>query len=473
MKLTRLLTHFRVRLKGESPPNDDYSLSEIALQQTRAINWAIDYRNRILRRDADPSTSELAYLETAIWTGFANPNLGKHSQRKFELNFAIFKNRYRIVTHCLFSPVYEVVNGKDFLNHLSPQTIVISWASKEDFAPEGNHFDNYLGTQSAPNDTFYWILIVSDGHAPKSLSSNITVIAPLKSSLFCRAVTILKRCIASIVRCRFNSTRFLHDIGTRHDLTNAVFKAINSVNLDSAQTLVMPYESQFFQNQAAKHFKKVKEGKKVVGILHSALPALPSEFLFPGDMIDKLIVSGDDQQAILTTQLGWPSDRITVLPSLRFRISDRGPETGTLILPWDISNLNTLLGQLNDEDLCMLSSLQPRLHPDYVNNENYLAEVSIFNTILNLHRDEKTNKDNKVLAVYGSTSLLLNLLENGYTVIQMTLSPVSDVYHPDTWTHIKIVQSDRFIYKYHIHEKEKIIKSSDDDYNLHSVLKTL
>jgi hypothetical protein len=83
------------------------------------------------------------------------------------------------------------------------------------------------------------------------------------------------------------------------------------------------------------------------------------------------------------------------------------------------------------------------------------------------YKDKFSKKVKKKISFFlGPTSSFLQFLENRIVSIHFTNMPVLDLYTNMLWKYIKPVEVSNDIYRYSLLKKNKIIKLSNENYNL-------
>ena len=149
------------------------------------------------------------------------------------------------------------------------------------------------------------------------------------------------------------------------------------------------------QHAILKKIKDINYKIKTIGYLHSALPPLPTDFVWKNNEPDIFLVHGDAQKEILTNRLGWSKNVVQVTNSFRFQKNSREKYINKIYLPYSLGNPDILIkkfGRLFKFDFLDLSpSFEIRNHPFMKNSRRHKH----LEQKLNYTMSTLTNKNNE------------------------------------------------------------------------------
>ena len=145
-------------------------------KQIEIIEYVKNYLKKVENENIIASLSGFCYFP--IWS--ETPG---HAKIKFWLNgwsfsfrflFILLKNILAIASNAK----YFICNNYDASKKYN--TLILSWAFKENFQTDGSFIDKYFNENSKNLLNSHWILISMDGYVPLNLNKNITLIKKKK-----------------------------------------------------------------------------------------------------------------------------------------------------------------------------------------------------------------------------------------------------------------------------------------------------
>ena len=145
-------------------------------KQIQIIEYVKNYLKKVENENIITSLSGFCYFP--IWS--ETPG---HAKIKFWLNgwsfsfrflFILLKNILAIASNAK----YFICNNYDASKKYN--TLILSWAFKENFQTDGSFFDKYFNENSKNLLDSHWVLISMDGYVPLNLNKNITLIKKKK-----------------------------------------------------------------------------------------------------------------------------------------------------------------------------------------------------------------------------------------------------------------------------------------------------
>lgn len=227
--------------------------------------------------------------------------------------------------------------------------------------------------------------------------------------------------------------------------------------------LIMPFESQPLQHAVLMEVKNYDKKINTIGYLHSALPPLPTDFIFKGNSPDVLLVHGSAQKNILTKKLGWPNDVVTLTKSFRYQKKNPDIFLNKIFLPYAFDNPNLILNKLEKLYETNIQKLLPTFeiinHPYMINSKRHKVLINNIEKKMNKYNN-KSNQyvKNKISIFIGATAAILEALEHDVSVLQICSEPIFESHNSAIWDSISVTQLDPNIFKYELINKSSIIE---------------
>lgn len=235
---------------------------------------------------------------------------------------------------------------------------------------------------------------------------------------------------------------------------NSISNILNKITCVSKKSIIL-YEGQLFHLRCTKIFRRYKY--KVYGLIHSHLPAMPSNLYYNKYSPEKIFVSGKEQKRVLVNFFNWKKDKVVSTLSTRFFRSDKKIMHDKIYLPINISFsdipfilskfelLNTIIPlKLNNFKICN--------HPAAKNSSSHINLIQKLNFFLK--KTNENNFNNKKYSIFiGSTSAIIESLERGNNVVHIYKNNILDKYNSQIWSNIITQNIDKNIAIYSIKKK--------------------
>ena len=341
--------------------------------------------------------------------------------------------------------IYNNNNKKDF------KKIVVSWSIKNDFLSDGSYSDRYFKTNSKENREILWFLISDDCKFPKNLDENIIVLSK-KNDDEQSLVYLVQIFFVNLFKYKFSIRKFLASLSFYSHISEIIFKKIQPLILqNNFKAIIIPYESQPFQNYLFKNIKKLKKNIQTIGYIHSTQP-FPLLNLYRDGAPEKLFVHGSDQKFHLINYFGWSNETVKLIPSLRFKKKDKLEIENKILLPYYISNSKIYLHEFES----LLSSFDKQIkpltivnHPQMANSRPHLYLIKKLYYLLELHKNSfsETSEQSEIF-IFGGTSLVIEALERGHKFIHICAEPILESYSKTVWPSISVTKINDYVFKY-------------------------
>lgn len=209
------------------------------------------------------------------------------------------------------------------------------------------------------------------------------------------------------------------------------------LNKNKISRVFLAYESQPFQHAIIKFLKMKNKNIKIIGNLHSNLPPLPTDFIYKKKYEpDKLIVHSDDQKNILIRYLGWPTNKILIRESFRYKKKNKSDFYNKIFLSYSIGNPYEIFFKIKkvfNNISININSYEIINHPYMKNSHSHLKLINLLSD-LKIKNNIKSN--HKLTFVVGVSAIILEILENGQDVIHFCNEPLFEKHSENIWKNI-------------------------------------
>jgi hypothetical protein len=369
--------------------------------------------------------------------------------------------------------IIDILYGIKFSNFsfkrgkIYSKTIIMTWAYKNNFDREGFLNDKYFKINSSINKNIHWFVIYLDKNLPEKVNENISIFKAYNEFSLLGFFKWIYFLFSKIIHLRFGFDYFLFSISSYNYLSEAISKFSNQIFDPNTEELIMPYEGQPFQNRIIGKLKALNKKAVIKGYIHSPPLAIPTNFFYKDCSPDKLYINGEYQKECFENLLGWPSDLITVVPSLRFKESKK-IENKKILLPNRIKNFDKVLKNLDyvNKNILNLNNFIIQNHPSSLDNKKNILFMDVLKKII---KKTDINQSSKFDFVFiGNSGAIVEFLERGCLVLQITDDDIFDYYSHKVWKNIKSEKLHDNIYSYSLNDYGKLIRlgKKKDDLNI-------
>lgn len=351
-----------------------------------------------------------------------------------------------------------------FLDQVNPNfkydRLAISWCVESDFLQDSAIQSRYFDCTTRDLDGVLWVMLPLDRQAPTHKNDNIvllnrnrlekfSILHFLKNVFFC-----LSKGISLSVDGLF-AQKFVDEI-------------LAKTNVISVKALLMPYEGQPWQHTLCWNIKNRSKNIHIIGDLHSCLPPLPTDFIKRCGAPDALFMHGAGQKRIMLASLGWRDGDIKVVPSLRFGKHDSADLRNKILLPYSFRDSALLLKQLDfflknfGKDIV---NLDIRNHPAQSASPAHLALIKGIQGLQEKYKDNNkaSRSDAGVVLVIGASSAIIECLEQGMKVFQITEDPVFESFGPEIWKGLHAEYINENIVEYSLQGKPSYLEFGESN----------
>jgi hypothetical protein len=425
-----------------------HASSGVGADQIDLIQRARAYLNQRRERGLDVAVDPECYM-----TAWANTR-GNARLRRLAFGWrtepARLLARAKDAAVMLRSPGFAVSAWPSTQSDL--ESLIVSWALPSDFDVHGAYTDRYLNLSTSDTPRALWLLLLMDGPVPARLPSNVRVLYRSASSPKSRMWHV-------------SGVLSTHRISGVVAQANSIAAAVeDQLSCGRFRQVVMPYEGQPFQHAINLAAKAQDPDIVTVGYVHSALPALPTDFLFRPGAPDRLLVNGLGQAEILSQHLGWPTDRLKSIPSLRYLRDRATPLAGRIVMPYSFRDAdaiaNILETYMRSAPDASMPRWQVRNHPAMVSSSKHVALADRLQAIIERYASRTSSNESvsRHTLIIGGTASILESLERDLEVVHVCMEPLFEQHSAAIWTHIDVENLTSNVCRYRLRERGAYIQ---------------
>jgi hypothetical protein len=435
-------------------------MQNISLLQKLLIRRVKKYLDQAKKNNINTLTSSSFYYNTYGYS------LGYFKLKRLNLNQLIKKYTYVIndIFSLFINHLYIVKKNESYLAKASYNSLIVTWAKKEDFNNYGIFKDRYLGI-TCKNKKILWFVIYLDLEAPFKISNNVILLSNKKKINFLYIV----KYFFIFLKNEINIYNFFYYFSSHSYLAYSFLEKIkNNVNLNKIKKLLIPYEAQPFQNLLANYIKKKNCNTKIIGYDHS-IDAFPINNIYKKELFDIFYLHSKSQYLFYHKYLDWPKKKLILTNSFRFKKKKINFFLNKIYLPYTINDEDFIIKKLillfNLISFNKLYNLKIKLHPFRVNSINYQIFKKRLVTLLknykvnNIKNYKKKIKIDNISIFIGATGSVLEALENGAkNIFHIVEDPILDSYSSIFWNKINIKKIDDNIFRYSLKNRNYCLK---------------
>jgi len=397
------------------------------------------------------------------------------------LNFWIKKNFFNLLFFVLknilsISSLKYLKSTK--VKYTTFNKLIVTWGRKEDFK-NGKFIDSFLNINSGHIRNALFVVIYSGSVLPRQIPANVAIV--YFSSNKKNILYFIKSLIFFLKKNNWSYTKFIHYFSYNTQYAEIVlFFVKDLINKNEIKKIIMPYESQIYQNLIFSEIKINFPKCQTVGVVNAMLPALPLNFFYRNGSPDMLYLSSKDQYEIFVKHLCWPKKKLSITDSIRLKktINKNSTKKKLIYFPielFEVKKLKKIFLIYFKENVFYCNKFQIKNHPQRTNSQNHRSFENELKKILleqnnfaqKIDRNNNFEKNNVKLNFYiGCTTSFIENLVKGGKIIHMTLNPVLDCYSSKLWKNILIKPVSANIFKYRILSKNNIIRLSHNSFGL-------
>ena len=433
-------------------------MNDIGFKQLYLISKVKRYFRELKSIDIDVSKSSFCYIPS-YGLNPGNTKLLKWIDSKL-INI---QNIKIILSHILAITSYH---NYELLNFKQKQYkyLLITWGKKKNFKNK-KFVDTLLNINSNINKKSLFFVIYLEKNLPKFIPKNVILIH--KKNYSRSLLFFFKELFKNLIKYRFNLKKFIHYFSAQTIFAEKINEYLNVIlRKNEIDKVILPYEGQPFQNFI---ISKLNKKIKTYGIVHSILPALPTNLIKRKGSPKYIFVSGKQQKKILTNYLGWSKNRITINKSLRFKKSIDKSISGSIFFPINLSNTKRITLNFNNVldtfSKNYFPSLKIRNHPAMIKSKIHLKLKKNLERLIVKNKLKINKKLNKKLCIFiGPTSSVIEFLAKKFHVIHIPINPILDIYNKKLYSGLILDKKDNF-YIYKKLNQNNIILFGNKNYN--------
>ena len=386
-----------------------------------------------------------------------------HEKKSFIKNFRIVLSD--ILYSLRYCKVEEVKKKSDILYN----RIIVTWAFEKNFKKDGSIDDRYFNINSKSIKNALWFVIYQSEKIPTKIDKNIILFNPKSKRI---NIINLISLILENLKFLISANYFLSSISNYNHFSKIFIKNISPYINEDVKSLLIPYEGQPFQNKLIQYIEDNYSNIKTIGYIHSPPLALPSNFIYKNYCPKKIIVNGNDQFRCFSKILGWKKSDIILAPSFRF-FKQKISINKIIFLPLNIKDVEKVIKSLlylEEKKIINLKSYTVRNHPASKNSKKNLEAEKRINEIIKKLKLKKVNKKLNYSIFIGTSGSIIEALENGKKVIQITEENIFDFYSQKIWKNIMSKKISENIFIYRLRKKNQLIKLGKKQNNLKRIL---
>tara|TARA_Y100001958_G_C21201155_1_gene527788 strand:- start:134 stop:1483 length:1350 start_codon:yes stop_codon:yes gene_type:complete len=388
-------------------------------------------------------------------------------------DFSIHKKIIKNILSGIFFSNPEIIKRKKIIDY---SKVIITWASRNNFKKDGSINDRYFNINSKQTKKTLWIVIYLDKFLPsyikKNLNENIIIYKNNFTlyNLYSYGVFLFKK-----ILFYKNFELLINNISNYALFSEKFNEKIDKYLIKNLKYLYMPYEAQPFQNNIIFNLKEKKTKTKIIGYIHSTPLAFPANYIYRKHSPDKIIVNGKDQLDCFVKHLYWPKKIISLKPSVRFLRKNNHKMENKIFLPLGINSHEKILNifkNLIRNHKYDLSNFVIQKHPHSTNSRDIINFEKKLKDLIKQNSKFKINKITKNLSVFvGSSGAIIEALERGLYVLQLSQSPIIETYSSTLFKNILRYKINDNVFSYRLKNKGKIVKLGKISDNLNYINK--
>ncbi len=344
------------------------------------------------------------------------------------------------------------------------ETMIVSWARASDFGPDGVYSDRYFRVSSADAPDVLWFLLSADGVLPPKIGTNVRICHAVSRRQGLRRYN--SRIGAGMRSLALNGSRprIAFPSHARATAATIAFAAQSQLRSQRVRRLVMAYEAQPFQHAVNLAAKALDPGIVTVGYHHSSLTALPTDLVYRYGAPDHLFVHGSGQAEILGRHLGWPTERLHVIDSLRYRWDDPAPLAKHILLPYSFESAQRITAMLEEYLRNSSPRSMPRWsvrnHPMMTASREHVELENKVQAIVSRYEDRMTTDSSvdRQTLIIGATAAVLEALERGLDVVHICTHPLFEAHTSAIWSRLDVQTLAPGVYRYGLKESGSYIR---------------
>jgi len=349
---------------------------------------------------------------------------------------------------------YDFLQFKSLIKNKKKINVIYSYCSKENFSNKGIFYDYYFNCGSSLPNT-YWFLISTDNYIPKKCK-NISIVYRGKKNY--NIVYLLRYLFKN-----FLNGNILHNINNTSNVSKIWSKMFFDTFKDCKFNLFLPFENRPHQNAVIRETKNISKNNQIYCYYHRMPEPLQSEMFYKNEFIKKLFVCSNIQKKVFQKYFMWPSKKIKVIPSLRYK--KLKIRKNIIFLPYEIKKESFYIEKLKfliKKNNIKSTGFKISIHPLKKNSQKH---NNLKNKIYLLLKTLKNkNKKNCSIILGEPGGVAAECLQTNGKVYHITDS-FFDVFSKSMWKYIETSTICDSIYLYKMNKKQTLLNTNNKTNN--------
>ena len=412
------------------------------------IDIITSYRKKVKKNGIDFSKSSLCFFSSSKATlGYFNFLRIRDKKYFFKFTYSYLRNLFKMFNQNNYILIKK--NNKKSFNKL-----IITWAYNKDFDKAGNLINRSFFLNSSQYKNALWFVIFMEDKIPKKISSNIILLKEENFSIRKKIFVFFKNFIKVLLKTKFNYQKFFHYFTSELNFSNVILDKLKSiVDLKKITEVIMPYESQIFQNQIFQ-YAKLKNKKITNSAYVFYTHPFQKELLFNrSNKIDNLYVFNLDQKKILLKNLNWPKKKIKIIKKNNKDKTTSKDFKNKVFLPYYINNTDEIVKSfklylLDESSTINFNKLiiQPHPAPYNKNKQNLLIKDLL--KVIKVYKNKKKTYSENTSIVVGLTSIPINLIKNNIDFLHISHDAENEIFSNLYWDSLESIKLKNNVYSY-------------------------
>ncbi len=368
----------------------------------------------------------------------------------------------------------KYVNYSCFYNSKIPfyNKIFITWALDGNFKNDGSLEDRYLNINSKQLKDTLWFVIFVGKKIPKKINKNIVLLSA-NHNISMNLKSLFNFFIKKLSFILKSPYYFLNSISNHNFFADIFLNEISKLLNKNIKLIYMPFEGQPFQNKFLFYVNKYNKKIKTLGYIHSAPLALPTNFIYKKNSCpQKIIINGKDQFFCFNRFLGWKKSNLKIEKSFRFLKNHSIAKKNIIYLPIQIKSIDSVISNL--KKLIVLKKIDLKKydiknHPAAHNSKINKKLINNINVLKKEKNPHKNKKQDNLLIFIGSSGAIVESLERGAKVVQISESEIFDTYSNKLYPSLSMKKISQNIYEYKLKKKKQLINFGSKKINLKKI----
>jgi len=379
-------------------------------------------------------------------------------KEKNSLIILIFNYFKELISLGFFKNIY-VLNKEN--NFRKCKKIIFTWGHLIDFDSKGKFKDRYIHLKAAKNNIL-WVIFYVDPKLPRKIDENL-IYFKLNRYKFFNIFAFLQNILFVLQKEKYSIKKSFLNFSSSSIVGYHLEDLFNStIDLSEIKKLFLPYEAQIFQKKIINLVRSSNNKIHIIGFDHTAPQSMPLNLYYDEFSPDLLIVTSKNKANFNKKYLNWPSSKINVSSSFKFKKENKNKYSNKIFLPYKLTDINFYSSELSKfldkrkiNDFKKFSLINhPAKKDSYLHNK--LIRI-IKKKQNNIKIIKKLKNINSVIFL-GQTTAVPLAIESGVDCYHIIKKPVYEIYNPLIWKGLFVEKVDKYLYRYFLKKKNVFIK---------------